>query len=62
MNDMMNKDDLRCLFCAHLEYHITDFSVTYNCNKSRYNINCEKFITKENYIRRKKLDKIYDVR
>ena len=59
---MMNEDQIKCIFCAHLEYHATDFAVTYNCTKSDESINCEKFITKEDYIRRKKLNKINDVR
>jgi len=58
LNDIMNNKDVKCLKCNHMEFHATDFSSDYFCTKSEDIHNCDKFITKKQYHRNKKLKQI----
>ena len=59
LNDMLNNEKLRCLFCNYLEYRNPSFlKTTYHCFKEKDIYNCKKFISKELYKRQQKIQKI----
>lgn len=56
----MNYEESRCLICNYLKTYMNDFSISFGCAKDEDIYKCNKFISQEDYKRRRKLNKIYD--